>query len=146
MAHSFNCVYVHIVFSTKGRLPLIPKDQQHRLWRYLGGILANHDMKSAAIGGMPDHVHILASLSSGTSVARAVNLLKSNSSKWMREREDFAWQEGYAAFSVSASALDSVVQYIENQAQHHKKRDFRQEYLARLKKHGIEYDPRRVFD
>lgn len=145
MAHSFHCLYVHIIFSTKDRLPLIPKDQQRRLWRYLGGILKNHGMKSVAIGGMPDHVHILASLSADVSTAKALNLLKSNSSKWMRERGEFAWQEGYAAFSVSASALDSVVEYIENQARHHKKRDFMEEYLALLQRHGVEYDPRWVF-
>ena len=146
MAHSFTCVYVHIVFSTKDRQPLIPKDRQEKLWRYLGGILRNHGMKSVAIGGMPDHVHVLGSLSSEASVAKALNLLKSNSSKWMRERDRaFGWQEGYAAFSVSASALDSVTEYIESQAQHHKKRDFKQEYLALLKKHGVAYDPRWVF-
>ena len=146
MSHSFTCVYVHIVFSTKDRKPLIPTDRQEKLRRYLGGILRNHDMKSVAIGGMPDHVHLLASLSSEASIAKAVNLLKSNSSKWMRERDSaFAWQEGYAAFSVSASALDSVVEYIENQARHHKKRDFKQEYLTLLKKHGVAYDPRWVF-
>jgi len=146
MAHSFTCVYVHIIFSTKERRPLIAKDRQGKLWRYLGGILKNHGMKSAAIGGMPDHVHVLASLSSEVAVAKAVNLLKSNSSKWMREHEPaFGWQEGYAAFSVSASAVDSVVEYIQNQAQHHKKRDFKQEYLALLKKHGVAYDPRWVF-
>ena len=146
MAHSFICVYVHIVFSTKDRQPLIAEDQQDKLWRYLGGILRNHGMKSVAIGGMPDHAHVLASLSSEASVAKAVNLLKSNSSKWMRERDRaFGWQEGYAAFSVSASALDSALEYIENQAQHHKKRDFKQEYLALLEKHGVAYDPRWVF-
>lgn len=146
MAHSFNCVYVHIVFSTKERQPLIPRNLQVKLRHYLGGILKNHGMKSTAIGGMSDHVHILASLSSEVSVSKAVNLLKSNSSKWMRKHEPaFGWQEGYAAFSVSASAVESVVEYIENQAQHHKRRDFKQEYLALLKKHGVEYDPRWVF-
>lgn len=147
MAHSFNCLYVHIVFSTKERQPLIPNNRQEKLWRYLGGILKNHGMKSAAIGGMPDHVHVLASLSSEVPVSKAVNLLKSNSSKWMRESEpSFAWQEGYAAFSVSTSALESVIEYVEHQVQHHKKRDFKKEYLALLKRHGVAYDPRWVFD
>ncbi len=146
MAHSFTCIYVHIVFSTKERLPLIPYERQAKLWRYLGGILKNHGMKAVAIGGMPDHVHVLVSLSSDVSVAKAVNLLKSNSSKWMHERDSaFGWQEGYAAYSVSASALPSVIDYIENQAAHHKKRTFEQEYLGLLKKHGIECDPRWVF-
>ncbi|MCI0354161.1 MAG: IS200/IS605 family transposase [Acidobacteria bacterium] len=146
MAHSFTCVYLHIIFSTKDRRPLIPNQQQSKLWHYLGGILKNHKMKALAIGGMPDHVHVLVSVSSELSVARAVNLLKSNSSKWMREHDGaFGWQEGYAAFSVSASALPAVIQYIENQAKHHEKRDFRREYIALLKKHDVAYDPRWVF-
>ncbi len=146
MAHSFTCIYVHIVFSTKQRRPLIPNQRQSRLWRYLGGILKNHGMKAVAIGGMADHLHILASLSRDVSVARAVNLLKSNSSQWMRgHTAEFGWQKGYAAFSVSSSALASVIGYIENQTGHHKKRTFEQEYLALLKKHGVDYDPRWVF-
>lgn len=146
MAHSFTCIYLHIVFSTKDRRPLIPNERQSKLWHYLGGILKNHKMKALAIGGMSDHVHVLASLSSDASVAQALNLLKSNSSKWMREHDGaFGWQQGYAAFSVSTSALSSVTDYIENQAAHHKKRTFEEEYLGLLKKHGVAYDPRWVF-
>ena len=131
MAHSYVCVYVHVVFSTKDRRPLIPDQRTRLLWKYLAGIAKNYGMKAGAVGGMPDHVHIL-----------AVNVLKSNSSKWMRtQSERFAWQEGYAAFSVSTSALKSVIDYINRQPEHHKKRDFAQEYLALLKKHGVKYDP-----
>jgi putative transposase len=76
------------------------------------------------------------------SVSKAVNILKSNSSKWMRaQAREFAWQQGYAAFSVSTSGLDAVIDYIRRQPEHHKKRDFAQEYLALLKKHGVQYDP-----
>ena len=142
MAHSYLCVYVHIVFGTKGRLPLIPQAQHSRLCRYFAGIAHNHGMKAVAAGGMPDHVHILLALTSEMPVAKAVNLLKSNSSKWMREKDrTFTWQEGYAAFSVSVSALEAVADYIGHQREHHKTRDFAQEYLALLKKHGIQYDP-----
>lgn len=142
MAHSYHCVYLHIVFSTKGRLPLIPQDQLRLLCRYIAGTAKNHGMKAVAAGGQPDHMHVLLSLSAEMPVAKAVNLLKSNSSRWMREKDGrFAWQQGYAAFSVSASALDSVAGYIGHQEEHHKKRDFAQEYLALLKKHGIQYDP-----
>jgi REP element-mobilizing transposase RayT len=99
-----------------------------------------------AIGGMPDHVHVLAALPADLAIAKFVNVLKSNSSKWMRERGvEFGWQKGYGAFSVSASNLDSVTEYIENQAEHHKKRGFRQEFLALLKKHLVPFDPRYVF-
>ncbi len=102
MAHSYVCVYVHVVFSTKDRRPLIPEEKTRLPWKYLGGIANNYGTKALAAGGMPDHVHILLSLASEMSVAKAVNVLKSNSSKWMRaQSRQFAWQEGYAAFSVS---------------------------------------------
>jgi REP element-mobilizing transposase RayT len=102
-------------------------------------------MKALEAGGMQDHIHLLISLSPDMAVAKAVNVLKSNSSKWMRAQvRGFAWQEGYAASSVSVSALEDVAEYIRNQEQHHRKRDFAQEYIALLKKHGIVYDPRWV--
>lgn len=146
MAHSFVCIYLHIVFSTKDRLPLVALEKQKPLHRYLAGVARSHGMKAVSVGRMPDHIHVLLSLPSEIGAAKAVNILKSNSSRWMRQSvRGFAWQEGYAAFSVSLSALASVRAYIENQAEHHKRRDFRQEYLALLKKHGIPYDPKWVF-
>ncbi len=142
MAHSYVCVYVHIVFSTKDRRPLIPDDKHRLLCKYLAGIAKNYGMKALATGGMPDHLHILLSLAPEISVSKAVNVLKSNSSKLMKgESRQFAWQEGYAAFSVSTSALNEVIDYINRQEEHHKRRDFAQEYLALLKKHGMQYDP-----
>ena len=147
MPQSFVSNNVHIVFSTKERKPLIPSDQQKRLWAYLGGIAKNVGVTPMAIGGMPDHVHVLAALPAELAIAKFVNVLKSNSSKWMHERGvEFGWQKGYAAFSVSTSNLSSVTEYIENQAEHHKKRDFKQEFLALLKKHRVPFDPRYVFD
>jgi len=146
MAHSYVCVYVHVIFSTKDRMRLIPTDKHRSLERYISGVAANHSMKALAVGGMEDHIHVLLSLAADIAVAKAVNLLKSNSSRWLRRaRPRFAWQEGYAAFSVSASALQSVTEYIRNQAEHHKKRDFAQEYLTLLRKHGVQYDPKWVF-
>lgn len=145
MAHSYLAVYLHIVFSTKGRLPLITPEVQKPLWRYLAGIARNHGMKALAIGGMRDHVHLLVSFGAETSVARAVNLLKANSSRWLRgQLPKFGWQEGYAAFSVTTSGLESVSRYIEEQPRHHSRRDFQQEYLALLRKHKIVYDPKWV--
>jgi putative transposase len=142
MAHSYVCVYAHVVFSTKDRRSLIPENKHRVLWKYLAGIAKNYGMKALAIGGMPDHVHILLSFAAEISVSKAVNVLKSNSSRWMRAQAcEFAWQEGYAAFSVSASGLSKVIDYINRQPEHHKKRDFAQEYLALLKKHGVQYDP-----
>ena len=94
-----------------------------------------------AIGGMPDHIHILLSANSEYGVAKIINTLKSNSSKWMRtKKKAFAWQEGYGAFSVSQSGLDEVKEYIQNQAEHHKKRDFKEEFFALLRLHGHEPD------
>jgi putative transposase len=142
MAHSYLCVYLHVVFSTKNRRPLIPDGNSRLLTKYLAGIAKNYGMKALATGGMPDHLHILLSLSPEISVSKAVNVLKSNSSKWMKTQSpQFAWQDGYSAFSVSTSALSNVIAYIKGQPEHHKKRDFAQEYLALLKKHGIKYDP-----
>ena len=142
MALSYVCVFVHVVFSTKDRRPLIPEDRHRLVCKYLAGIAKNYGMKALAIGGMPDHLHILLSLAPDVSVSKAVNVLKSNSSKWMRvQSREFAWQEGYAAFSVSTSGLTKVIDYISRQPEHHKKRDFAQEYLALLKKHGVQYDP-----
>ena len=145
MAQTFISNNQHIVFSTKQREPLI--GQQERLWTYLGGIAKGVKAIPMAIGGMPDHVHVLVSLPADMSIAKFVNVLKSNSSKWMNEQgRGFNWQQGYAAFSVSTSNLASVTEYIENQAEHHKKRDYRAEFVALLKKHKVAYDPRYVFD
>ncbi len=103
MAHSYLTIYVHVVFSTRERRKLIRAEQQQRLWRYLAGIARHHGMKALEIGGAEDHVHLLLSLGSEIPVAKAISILKSNSSKWMREKNpEFGWQEGYAAFSVSA--------------------------------------------
>jgi putative transposase len=101
-------------------------------------------MKMLAIGGVADHVHVLLSLPATLSVAKAMQLLKGNSSKWIRETfskmHSFAWQEGYGAFSVGVSGVDATVAYIRSQAEHHRTRSFRQEYVAMLKKHGFAHE------
>jgi putative transposase len=146
MASSFSSIYVHIVFSTKNRLPTIKGERSKRLHAYLIGIARNAGVTMIAIGGLPDHVHLLISLPGDLSVAKVVNLFKSNSSKWMNEQKPgFAWQTGYSAFSVSASNVRAVKDYVLNQEDHHKKRDFRQEFVALLKKHNVDYDPRYVW-
>ena len=146
MSHSYLSNHVHIVFSTRERVAMIKGDRGKRLHGYLIGVAKNVGITMIAIGGMPDHIHLLVSLPGDVSVAKAVNLFKSNSSKWMNEHKPgFAWQKGYGAFSVSASNLDSVKEYVLNQAEHHKKRDFQQEFLSLLKKHNVEYNPRYVW-
>lgn len=101
-------------------------------------------MKALAVGGAADHVHMLISLPATISVAKAVQLLKGNSSKWIHETfsemRSFEWQEGYGAFSVGVSAIDATVAYIRNQAEHHRKRTFREEFNAVLRKHGFDFD------
>jgi putative transposase len=142
--HSFVSCLIHCVWSTKDREPWLIPDLRERLWPYLGGIAKQNQMKALAIGGAADHVHILLSLPSTLSVAKAVQLLKGNSSEWIRETfpkmRSFAWQEGYGAFSVGISGVDATVNYINNQTEHHRKRSFRQEFTAMLQKHHFEYE------
>lgn len=147
MSHTFTKNHIHAVFSTKNRAKIISSDIQERLWQYTTGICRGVDLVPVAIGGMPDHIHILFHLPPSRALADAMRLIKTNSSKWMNEqRPDFAWQEGYGAFSVSASNLDTVVNYIRTQEEHHRKISFEEEFLALLKRHGVEFDPRFVFD
>jgi len=142
--HSFVSCLIHCVWSTKNREPWLIPDLRERLWPYLGGIAKQNQMKTLAIGGAADHVHILLSLPATLSVAKAVQLLKGNSSKWIRETfpkmSSFAWQEGYGAFSVGISGVDATMTYINNQTEHHPKRTFREEFIAMLQKHHFEYE------
>jgi REP element-mobilizing transposase RayT len=146
LAHTFSRNHIHLVFSTKDRRNSIAKEWQPRLWAYLSGICKNHEMIALSIGGTENHVHILLHLPPKLALAKAVLLLKANSSKWMAEREkDFSWQEGYGAFSVSSSNLDQVGRYIQNQEMHHRKTSFEDEFRALLRKHGVKYDPKYAF-
>jgi REP element-mobilizing transposase RayT len=147
MSHTYSQNHLHVVFSTKERRKLIAPSMQPRLWAYIAGIARNHKFLVLANGGMEDHVHLLIQLPPVLSLAKAVSLLKANSSSWMKEHGmKFAWQEGYGAFSVSASNLAAVERYIANQERHHRRRTFEDEFIALLKKHGIPFDPKFVFD
>jgi putative transposase len=141
MSHSFVKNHIHLVFGTKDRLSTISKDVQPELWSYLAGICRNQDMAAMAINGMDDHVHLLFHLPPTMALAKAIQLLKTNSSKWMNDHgRRFAWQPGYGAFSVSISNTAAVAKYIRNQEQHHRKMTFEQEYRALLLKHGVDVD------
>lgn len=144
---SLNC---HIIFSTKNRAPFICDELQLRLFEYVGGILRNERCPLLAAGGISDHVHLLVSLGKEISISEAVRLVKANSSKWIHETwadaKDFAWQTGYAAFSVSCSNLEEVKIYLARQAEHHRVRSFREELLAFLDRHRMEYDERYLWD
>jgi putative transposase len=140
MSHSYICCLVHTVFSTAGRRPLIRPEIQNRLHAYMGGIARENEMAALAVGGVADHVHVLLSLSRTASVAKAVQLLKAGSSKWLNELDgrSFAWQEGYAAFSVSVSQRQKVTNYVLGQAEHHKRMTFAEELSQLLRAHGID--------
>ena len=138
--------YIHCVFSTKDRRPLMSPELRQRLWPFLGGIARQNKMRAMEIGGVEDHVHILLSTPATMPIAKAMQLIKGGSSKWVHETSPdlrlFAWQEKYGAFSVSASQLDAVAQYIRGQVEHHRKHTFKEEFVALLNRHGVEYDER----
>jgi putative transposase len=141
---SYISAYFHYVFSTKDRQPQITPELRQRLWPFIGGIAAQNAVKPIEIGGVADHVHLLLSLPSTIPISKAAQLIKGGSSKWIHEtfpdQKLFSWQEKYGAFSVSVSQLDTVVQYIRNQEEHHRKRTLQEEFLALLKNHKVEYD------
>jgi putative transposase len=148
MAHTYCSSLFHCVFSTKERRRIIVPGVQERLWAYMGGIARENGMKALAVGGMEDHAHLLLSLPASLSIAAAMRQIKSGSSRWMHETcgvPSFEWQEGYGAFSIGRSQLDATLAYISGQREHHRRRDFQAEFVAILKKHRIEYDPRYVW-
>jgi len=146
MAHSLASVHIHFVFSTKNRLPYLKDALQPAMFAYLGGIVRELGGKPVIVGGMPDHVHLLARMPTGMSVSDFMRVVKTNSSKWARRgKRDLAWQTGFAAFSVSMSLLPHVTRYIREQEKHHRKMTFREELVALLKKHNIAYDDRYIW-
>ena len=146
MAHKYPNILIHLVFSTKNRRDIIPDELRTKLWKYIAGIGRNHDIPVLTAGGTANHAHLLIVLPSDLTVAKAVQVLKANSSRWMGEHGiDFAWQEGYGAFSVSASNADAVRNYIEHQPEHHARRSYEDEFLALLRKTRMNYEPEQVF-
>ena len=123
---------------------------RERLWPFLGGIARQNKMMAMEIGGVEDHVHMLLSLPSTISIAKALQLIKGGSSKWVHEtfpdQSLFAWQVKYGSFSVSVSQLDKIIEYIKQQAEHHRKMTFKEEFVALLKKHRLQFDERYLWD
>ncbi len=150
MANTFTQLYIQIVFSVRSRASLIKDQWRENLHRYITGIVQNKGHKMLAINSMPDHIHIFVSMKPDAALSDLVRDIKSNSSKWINDEKSkhvkFEWQEGYGAFSYSHSQIGDVISYIRNQQEHHRKKPFREEYLDFLRKFGISYDPKYLFD
>jgi putative transposase len=150
MPNTYTQLYIHIVFAVAGRERLIPPRHKEQLYRYITGIINQKSQKVMAINGMPDHVHLLVSLTPDMALSELVRDIKANSSRFINAQQwlpgRFAWQQGFGAFSYSASQVAAVAQYIEQQEQHHAKRSFRDEYVELLEKFGVEYRPEYLFD
>lgn len=148
MAHTFANIALHVLFSTKDRRRSITPDLKPDLHAYMGGILRNLKVRTVTLNGVEDHVHFLAIIPPVLSVSHMLEVLKSNSTGWVRRKGGaflaFEWQVGYTAFSVSQSNIPVVRKYIENQEQHHRKTTFKEELIAFLKKHNVDYDERFV--
>ena len=150
MSQSLSKVYVHITFSTKNLIPFIDDAIKSRLFEYLGGVCKQLDCIPLQVGGTNDHVHILCLLSKKITQIKLIEEVKKSSSKWIKtighNYRNFYWQDGYGIFSVNPSEVDVVINYIKNQEEHHKKRTFNEEFLAFLKKYGIEYNEDYLWD
>jgi len=144
MANTYINILIHTVFSTKNRESWLSSSLRERLYPYMCGIARENSLKVLCIGGTDNHIHILLSLDSTTSIAKAMQLIKGGSSKWVHETFPelrlFSWQEGYGAFSIGISNVDETKKYIENQEKHHSKESFRDEYLKFLRKNNIDFD------
>jgi putative transposase len=143
MSHTYASNFIHCVFSTKNRQPLLAQDRAAGIYDYLGGIAKAEGFTLLDAGGTANHVHLLIVLPPSCSLAHSVQKLKGTSSHWMGS--GFFWQEGYGAFSVSPSQLEVVKRYIQNQEIHHRKRTFEEEFIALLQGCGIGYDTRYLF-
>jgi len=146
MSHTYAQNVIHVVFSTKERRKTIAADFRPKIWAYSAGVCKRVGIFVHAVGGMEDHVHFLIQVLPVMALAKAVGTIKANSSRLANEEgHKLAWQQGYGAFSVSASIVPAVVRYIENQEAHHRKMSFDEEFVALLKKHGVGFDPKFVF-
>ena len=149
MANTYTQIHIQAVFAVQNRECIITKTWKDELYKYLTGIVQNNKHKLLAINGMPDHIHLLIGLRPNQSISDLLQDIKGSSSKWINEkrlvRGKFSWQEGYGAFSYSKLELPDVINYINNQQEHHKRKTFNEEYLQLLKKYEIEFDERYIF-
>lgn len=150
MAHTFTELLIHIVFSTKDRMPQITSDLRDELFAYMGGILREMNASAIIINGTTDHVHLLVKFPPSLSISEMMRVLKTNPSRWIHQTRvsyaTFGWQTGYGTFSVSKSKTETVTQYTASQEEHHRKISFKEEFLGFLKMHNIEYDERYIWE
>jgi len=150
MPQSLAFLLVHVIFSTKDRAPVLDASVRPALYAYLATVARNAKCECYRVGGVVDHVHLAVRLSRTTNVAELVEELKSSSSKWLKTQSPtlskFAWQRGYGAFSVGPADLNALTGYIDTQETHHRKQTFQEEFLAFLKKYGVEFDERYLWD
>lgn len=149
MANTLTALHVHLVFSTKNRERWLRVEVEEDVWRYLGGICRTHGVVALQIGGVEDHVHLLLGIPPTLAMSELVRRIKGESSKWLSAEKtgfkDFAWQDGYGAFTVSRSHIPQTIQYIQNQRQHHHATTFEEEYRKFLHAHDIQVDERYMF-
>jgi len=150
MTQTFSDVLLHIVFSTKNRQPFIHSGIENRLHQYIVAVCKDLDSPIIQIGGMPDHLHILLSLSRQITIGDLLSKIKSNSSRWVKtidiNSKSFQWQKGYGVFALGASSRETAIRYIANQKNHHKKFTFQTEFISLLKKYNIKYDETDLWD
>ena len=150
MPQSLSQVYLHSVWSTKNRVPMIYPSVEQQLYAYMGGIIKKLGGIPIQINGMPEHIHVLSTLPRVVSIAKYLEEIKSSSSKWIKTQDakikNFSWQRGYATFSVSSSVVPIVNQYIIDQKEHHKKQTYEEEVIQFLKEYDVEYDENYLWD
>ncbi len=150
MADAYTQIYLHVIFAVKGRSNLISSSCKNELYKYITGIITNEAQKLIAINGMPDHIHLLIGLKPTITSSNLVRDIKANSSRFINEKGwikgKFQWQHGFGAFSYSHSQLDTIINYINNQEEHHKKKTFREEYISFLEHFHIDFKTEYIFE
>ncbi len=150
MANTYTKIYIHSVFSPQNRESLIHKSWEEELYKYITGIVQNNGHKMLAINGMSDHIHLFIGMKPNQSISDLIRDIKSNSSKWINEKRfvygKFSWQEGFGAFSYGHSQINNVINYINQQKEHHNKQNFKSEYLLLLRKFDITYNNEYIFN
>ena len=150
MPQSLSKIMVHFIFSTKDRMPLIDRTIELKLHAYIATICRSNASNAYRVGGVSDHIHIACDLPRTVAPSKLIEVIKKDSSKWMKSQgaayKKFYWQNGYGAFSIGFSQLASLIDYIDNQAEHHRKHSFQEEYLQFLSRYRVEFNERYVWD